>query len=394
MKTFQPKLFQLSKQYTASKLIGDIVAGIIVAIIALPLSIALAIASGVSPEQGLYTAIIAGFVIAFLGGSNVNISGPTAAFATIVAGIVATHGLSGLIVATILAGILLILMGVCRFGSLIKYIPMTITTGFTAGIAVTIVVGQVKDFLGLTFAPGTHAIETGEKDDAAHLRVINTPPRAIGKTSVENVLARVRSGEGTFWQMLVAEASGVSRSAPKLKGFVDLVQSWKELVAAGETPLPLLAERIVNDVAYKEFCDNTHAAEKKDGPGPYDDKTEHFVCIKNQQAVITRYESQDEVPTISFDMNVARIGDIAIASNPFELYLYYGQNIKARSKAFQTFLVQLSGNANFHAGYLPSPDGEKFGGYGGLIINGQVGSDGGYKLADITVEEINKLFEE
>ncbi len=94
---------------------------------------------------------------------------------------------------------------------------------------------------------------SNEKDDAAHLRVINTPPRAIGKTSVENVLARVRNGEGTFWQMLVAEASGVSRSAPKLKGFVDLVQSWKELVAAGETPLPLLAERIVNDVAYKEF---------------------------------------------------------------------------------------------------------------------------------------------
>ena len=94
---------------------------------------------------------------------------------------------------------------------------------------------------------------SNEKDDAAHLRVINTPPRAIGKTSVENVLARVRNGEGTFWQMLVAEASGLSRSAPKLKGFVDLVQSWKELVAAGETPLPLLAERIVNDVAYKEF---------------------------------------------------------------------------------------------------------------------------------------------
>ena len=166
MNIFRPKLFQLGKQYTAAKLINDIVAGIIVAIIALPLSIALAIASGVSPEQGLYTAIVAGFVIAFLGGSNVNISGPTAAFATIVAGIVATHGLSGLIIATILAGIMLILMGVCRLGSLIKYIPMTITTGFTAGIAITIVVGQVKDFFGLTFAPGTHAIETGEKVEA------------------------------------------------------------------------------------------------------------------------------------------------------------------------------------------------------------------------------------
>lgn len=163
MKTFQPKLFHAFKNYNGSKLVNDLVAGVIVAIIALPLSIALAIASGVSPEQGLYTAIIAGFVIAFLGGSRVNISGPTAAFATIVAGVVATHGLSGLIIATILAGILLILMGICRFGSLIKYIPMTITTGFTAGIAITIVIGQIKDFLGLTFAPGTHAIETSEK---------------------------------------------------------------------------------------------------------------------------------------------------------------------------------------------------------------------------------------
>ncbi len=166
MKTFQPKLFSIFKGYTKAKFANDLIAGIIVAIIALPLSIALAIASGVSPEQGLFTAIIAGFVIAFFGGSSVNISGPTAAFATIVAGVVATHGLSGLIVATIFAGVLLILMGLFRFGSLIKYIPMTITTGFTAGIAVTIIVGQIKDFLGLTFAPGTHAIETAEKLEA------------------------------------------------------------------------------------------------------------------------------------------------------------------------------------------------------------------------------------
>ncbi len=163
MKTFQPKLFQCLKNYSKSNLVSDLVAGVIVAIIALPLSIALAIASGVSPEQGLYTAIVAGFVIAFFGGSRVNISGPTAAFATIVAGVVAAHGLGGLIIATVLAGVMLILLGLFRLGSLIKYIPMTITTGFTAGIAVTILVGQIKDFLGLTFAPGTHAIETMEK---------------------------------------------------------------------------------------------------------------------------------------------------------------------------------------------------------------------------------------
>jgi SulP family sulfate permease len=163
MKTFQPKLLTSLKNYNGKKLANDLVAGIIVAIIALPLSIALAIASGVSPEQGLYTAIVAGFVIALFGGSSVNISGPTAAFATIVAGIVLTHGISGLIVATVMAGILLILMGVFHFGALIKYIPMTITTGFTAGIAITILVGQIKDFLGLTYAPGTPNIETLEK---------------------------------------------------------------------------------------------------------------------------------------------------------------------------------------------------------------------------------------
>lgn len=163
MKVFQPKITTALKGYTKGQAITDIVAGIIVAIIALPLSIALAIASGVGPEQGLYTAIVAGFIIACMGGSRVNISGPTAAFATIVAGIVAAHGMSGLALATIMAGILLILMGVFRFGTLIKYIPYTITTGFTAGIAVTIAIGQVKDFLGLSYPDGTANIETIDK---------------------------------------------------------------------------------------------------------------------------------------------------------------------------------------------------------------------------------------
>ena len=163
MNLFQPKFLGIFKDYSLKKFASDFVAGIIVAIIALPLSIALAIASGVSPEKGLYTAIVAGFVISFLGGSNVNISGPTAAFATIVAGIVATYGMEGLVIATIMAGIILIVMGLCRFGGLIKYIPYTITTGFTSGIAVTIVIGQLKDFFGLTFAEGTHAVETMEK---------------------------------------------------------------------------------------------------------------------------------------------------------------------------------------------------------------------------------------
>lgn len=152
MNELKPKLFEVMKGYTKEQAIHDIISGIIVAIIALPLSIALAIASGVSPEQGLYTAIIAGFFISFFGGSRVQIGGPTAAFVVIIYGIVTDYGTDGLIVATILAGILLILMGICRFGSLIKYIPYTITTGFTCGIAVTLFVGQIKDFLGLEMA--------------------------------------------------------------------------------------------------------------------------------------------------------------------------------------------------------------------------------------------------
>ena len=149
MHELKPKLFDVMKGYSREQLIKDIISGIIVAIIALPLSIALAIASGVGPEQGLYTAIIAGFFISFFGGSRVQIGGPTAAFVVIIYGIVANYGTDGLIVATILAGIILVIMGICRFGSLIKYIPYTITTGFTCGIAVTLFVGQLKDFFGM-----------------------------------------------------------------------------------------------------------------------------------------------------------------------------------------------------------------------------------------------------
>jgi len=163
MNEFKPKLFSVMKNYSGSQLVKDIVAGIIVAIIALPLSIALAIASGVGPEAGIYTAIVAGFIVSFLGGSRVQIAGPTAAFATIVAGIVLKDGKEGLIIATIMAGILLIIMGLCRFGSLLKYIPDPITTGFTAGIAVTLFIGQIKDFTGIVYQNGEKPIETAEK---------------------------------------------------------------------------------------------------------------------------------------------------------------------------------------------------------------------------------------
>ena len=157
MEKIRPMLFTTLKKYSGAQLMSDVVAGIIVAIIAL------ALVSGMGPEQGIYTAIAAGFVISFLGGSQVQIAGPTAAFATIVAGIVARSGVEGLAVATIMAGIILVIMGFCQLGSLIKFIPFTITTGFTSGIAVTIVIGQLKDFFGVTYPAGMETIETMQK---------------------------------------------------------------------------------------------------------------------------------------------------------------------------------------------------------------------------------------
>lgn len=177
---FQPKLFSSMKNYSKAQLAKDIVAGIIVAIIALPLSIALAIASGVGPEQGLYTAIIAGFVISFLGGSRVQIAGPTAAFASIVGGIVAVQGFDGLVLATIMAGIILIIMGFLKLGSLIRFIPYTITTGFTTGIAITIIIGQIKDFFGLTFANSPLETFDKVKEIVNCFHTINLQALAIG----------------------------------------------------------------------------------------------------------------------------------------------------------------------------------------------------------------------
>lgn len=184
MKDLVPQFFLSMKHYTKEQFLKDFVSGIIVAIIALPLSIALALASGVTPEQGLYTAITAGFVISFLGGSKVQIAGPTAAFASIVAGIAAKNGFDGLVMATILAGIFLLIMGFLRMGSLIRFIPYTITTGFTTGIAVTIFIGQIKDFMGLTFE---HApIETLEKvSEVVHsIGTLNPMALAVGFTAL------------------------------------------------------------------------------------------------------------------------------------------------------------------------------------------------------------------
>ena len=186
MNSLKPFLLTSLKNYNRSQFFKDVTAGIIVAIIALPLSIALALASGVGPEAGIFTAIVAGFIISALGGSCVQIAGPTAAFATIVAGIVAKDGMDGLVIATILAGIFLIFMGLCHFGSLIRFIPCTITTGFTSGIAVTIVIGQLKDFFGLTYPEGLKPIETTEKMNAViqNFSTINVDAVIVGAVSL------------------------------------------------------------------------------------------------------------------------------------------------------------------------------------------------------------------
>lgn len=186
MNSLKPMLLTSLKTYDRGQFVKDVTAGIIVAIIALPLSIALALASGVGPEAGIFTAIVAGFVISVLGGSSVQIAGPTAAFATIVAGIVAKDGLDGLVISTILAGVFLILMGICHFGSLIKFIPYTITTGFTSGIAVTIVIGQLKDFFGVVYPDGVKPIETTEKLKAfvENIATINTDSVIVGAVSL------------------------------------------------------------------------------------------------------------------------------------------------------------------------------------------------------------------
>ncbi|HSN89502.1 MAG TPA: SulP family inorganic anion transporter, partial [Thermoanaerobaculia bacterium] len=138
--------------YTANDLRADVLAGIVVGIVALPLSMALAVASGVAPQYGLYTAIVAGCVIAVLGGSMVQVSGPTAAFVVLLAPISAQFGVGGLVVATFMAGLLLVGLGAARMGSLIQFVPYPVTTGFTAGIAVVIATLQLKDFLGLAVA--------------------------------------------------------------------------------------------------------------------------------------------------------------------------------------------------------------------------------------------------
>ncbi len=181
---YKPKLISLlddkESGFSKEQFLKDLIAGIIVAIIALPLSIALGISSGVSPEKGLITAIIAGFIISLLGGSRVQIGGPTGAFVVIVFGIIQNHGVDGLIIATFMAGIILVLFGLLRFGSLIKYIPYPITVGFTSGIAVTLFSTQVKDFLGLSMTKTPSEFIPKWEAYISHMNTTNLYTLAIG----------------------------------------------------------------------------------------------------------------------------------------------------------------------------------------------------------------------
>lgn len=196
---FRPKIIDALKGYSKDLFFKDLIAGLVVGIVALPLAIAFAIASGVSPEKGIFTAIIAGFIISVLGGSRVQIGGPTGAFIVIVYGIVQQFGVTGLIIATFMAGIMLVLMGLARLGNIIKFIPYPLIIGFTAGIAVIIFSAQMKDFFGLQM--GTVPAGFIQKWSAyvQHLSVINIHAVAIGLSTLLI---------GVFWPRITRKIPG------------------------------------------------------------------------------------------------------------------------------------------------------------------------------------------
>lgn len=181
---FRPKLLAALRTYSKEKFAGDLMAGIIVGIVALPLAIAFGIASGVSPEKGLITAIIGGFIVSLLGGSSVQIGGPTGAFIVIVYGIIQNFGIEGLTIATLLAGVFLLLMGLMRLGTVIRFIPYPIIVGFTSGIALTIFTTQIKDLLGLTVEHMPGDFLTKWVVYAESITTISWPAAAVGVASI------------------------------------------------------------------------------------------------------------------------------------------------------------------------------------------------------------------
>jgi len=185
---FTPKIFTTLRGYSRTQFVSDLTAGIIVGIVALPLAIAFAIASGVSPEKGLFTAIVAGFIISALGGSRVQIGGPTGAFIVIVYGIVQQYGVEGLTIATFIAGVMLMLMGFARLGSVIKFIPHPLIVGFTSGIALIIFSSQVKDFLGLQMGAVPADFIDKWAAYAGHLSSVNVYAIVIGLATIITTL--------------------------------------------------------------------------------------------------------------------------------------------------------------------------------------------------------------
>ena len=206
---FVPKLFTTLENYDRRQFLADVTAGITVGIVALPLAIAFAIASGVPPEKGLVTAVVAGFLISALGGSRVQIGGPTGAFVVIVYGIVQHYGVQGLTVATLIAGLMLIAMGVARLGTVIKFIPSPVVTGFTSGIAVVILVSQVRDFLGLNMGSPPAEFVPKLVSYAQHLDSINPASLGIGLLTLGMIVLWPRVSRrvpGAFVALLVTSA--------------------------------------------------------------------------------------------------------------------------------------------------------------------------------------------
>ena len=211
----------------------------------------------------------------------------------------------------------------------------------------------------------------------------------------ENGVAEIGSRLLTAVEEVCQSAAGMIEFSPQFRHVVRKVAlprrraSYQDYLDA-KKKLAELETVLPENEAYRQFCGEVSSNEKIAGrPGPYDSKLHHFVLIQNNKAVIARYENQDAQPEFELEMHVVRLGDVVFATNPFELYLDFGQQIKARSQARQTFIVQLCCGTG---GYLPSARAEQLGGYGSLIINGNVGSDGGKMLVDSTIEEIAKLW--
>src|SRR4026207_366885 len=175
--------------YTRQDLTSDLIAGVTVGLVALPLAMAFGIASGVTPQAGIYTAVVAGFLISALGGSRLQIGGPTGAFVVIVAGIITAHGVSGLLMVTIMAGVILMLMAVTGLGTAVKYIPRPVTIGFTNGIAILIASTQIKDFLGLSIDHASSDVVDRLRELCQHLGTVNTPALAVALASLLIILS-------------------------------------------------------------------------------------------------------------------------------------------------------------------------------------------------------------